>query len=315
MRKRERKVGSAAKSIHAVSEFTHELIKDLARERYSLQAWQRFLSRSWVRSLEDIRKVPARTGSFLRWAVVVAVIGMGIILLALTFHDFRETVPAVALWLPWYAAAVLFVLTHLGMVDDRNGSPHTSLLLPNALSFVRLGLAPLVMWPCLNAPAHPVTGPIFALFLAVLALTDVLDGWLARSRNACTRMGHMLDPVADLAYLTFLAVGLFAAGVLPMPLFALLMVRYPGVSVVVLVLYFARGPAALRPTLVGKATGLATNAVLITVAFMFLLQSSWPPAPWVAWSARVLSLLVVVNLLYLLRQAARWKRSSRFATS
>ena len=97
MRKRERKVGSAAKSIHAVSEFTHELIKDLARECYSAQAWQRFLSRSWVRSLEDIRKVPARTGSFLRWAVVVAVIGVGMILLALTFHDFRETVR------PWHS--------------------------------------------------------------------------------------------------------------------------------------------------------------------------------------------------------------------
>ena len=315
MEKPEHKPGSASKSIYAVSDFTHELIDNLARDRYSLPAWQRFLSRAWVRSLEDIRKAPARTRSFVRWAIVGAVIGIAVVLLALAFHDVREAVTAAALWIPWYAVAVLFGLTHLGMVDDQMGRPHASLLLPNALSFARLSLAPLVMWPCLNAPLHPVTGPIFVLFLAMLAITDVLDGWLARRRNTSTRMGRMLDSLADSAFLTFLAVGLYTAGVLPTLLFALLIMRYCGLPVVVLVLYFARGPAPLRPTVVGKLACLATNVVLLIVAFTHLLQSAWPPATWVAWFTYVLYFLVVMNILYLLRQAATWKRSARLASS
>ena len=302
----EHKSGSGETSHYAVSAFTRELIHEVARDHYSLSAWKTLLSRSWARSLEDISKSPARTRSFWSWAAVVAATGAGIILLALTFETAERALTAMLLWLPWYAGVVFFLLTHLGMVDDSHGMPHQSLLLPNGLSFSRLALAPLVLWPCLQVPVYPVAGPIFALFLAGLSLSDLLDGWVARRQKLCTRMGRMLDVLADLALLTFLAIGLYLAGVIPGPLLLLLVVRYPILLIGVLVMYFARGPAPLRPTLIGKATTFATSIVLLVIAFKTLLPTSWPTALWIEWSIRFLYILIGVNILYLINRGTVW---------
>lgn len=40
-----------------------------------------------------------------------------------------------------------------------------------------------------------------ASIFALIALTDALDGYLARSRNEVTRLGRILDPIADKALL------------------------------------------------------------------------------------------------------------------
>jgi cardiolipin synthase len=288
------------------SAFTRELIDEIARKHYSLRAWQTLLAQSWARSLEDIRKSPARTRSFWRWVVVIAAMGASIILLALWLQTPGQAFTALALWVPWYAGAVFFVLTHLGMVDNSHGVPHQSLLLPNGLSFIRLALAPLVLWPCLQVPVHPVAGPVFALFLAALTLSDLMDGWVARRRNICTRLGRMLDVLADLVLLTFLAVGLYLAGVIPGLLLSLLVVRYPVLLIAVLVMYFARGPASLRPTLIGKATTFATSVVLLAVTFKTLLQISWPTPLLIERSIWFLYLLIGANILYLVYRGANW---------
>ncbi len=300
------KSGASEPPQYAVSAFTEELIDEVAREHYRLDAWQTFLSRSWARSLEDIRKSRARTRSFWRWAAVVGATGAGIILLALMFQSLEQALTAVAWWLPWYAGVVFFILTHLGMADNDEGVPHRSLLLPNGLSFLRLALAPLILWPCLTIPVHPVTGPVFALILAGLSLSDLLDGWLARRRNLCTRLGRMLDFLADLALLTFLAVGLYLAGAIPGLLLLLLVVRYPLFLIAVLILYFARGPASLRPTIIGKATTFATHVVLLVLAFKLLLPTNLPPSLWIEWSLRCLYFLISANILYLFYCAVAW---------
>ena len=232
--------------------------------------------------------------------------GAGIILVAFWLQTPDRALTALAWWLPWYACVVFFLLTHLGMVDDSQGMPHQSLLLPNGLSFIRLALAPLVLWPCLQVPIYPVVGPVFALFLAGLSLLDLLDGWVARRQKLCTRMGRMLDFLADLALLTFLAVGLYLAGAIPGALLLVVVVRYPVVLIGVFVMYFVRGPVALRPSFVGKATTFATSIVLLVIAFKTLLQISWPTPLAVEWFVRFLYLLVGANILYLIKLGVAW---------
>ena len=289
-----------------VSAFTRELIDEVARNHYSLRAWRTFLSRSWLRSLEDIKKSPARTRSAWSWAVIVAAMGASIILLTLWFQTFEQALTALVLWLPWYTGAVFFVLTHLGMVDNSHGVAHQSLLLPNGLSFIRLALAPLVVWPCLQVPIHPVTGPVFALFLAALVLSDLLDGWLARRQDQCTRLGRMLDVIADIVLLTFLAIGLYLAGVIPGLLLILVVVRYPILLIAVLVISFARGPASMHLTLIGKTTTFSTSVVLLAVALRTLLSASWPSPESIEWSFRFLYFLIGANILYLAYRGTNW---------
>jgi cardiolipin synthase len=201
----------------------------------------------------------------------------------------------------------MFVLTHLGMADDDRGLAHGSLLLPNGLSFLRLALAPLVLLPFLPLPVHAVIGPVFALFLAGMSLSDILDGWIARRRDICTRLGRMLDILADLALLTFLAAGLYWVGAIPGSLLWLLVVRYPLMLVGMAILYIARGPVPLSPTFIGKVTTFATSVVLLLIACIFLISAAWPPPIWTDASIWCLQMLIAANILYLFYRGVAWK--------
>ena len=67
--------------------------------------------------------------------------------------------------------------------------------LPNSLTLGRIAISPLVaLLPF--AESWPLRFAGFALFIAV-AVTDYWDGKLARSRNLVTRLGTLLDPLAD----------------------------------------------------------------------------------------------------------------------
>jgi len=67
--------------------------------------------------------------------------------------------------------------------------------LPNALTLLRIFLVPFLVVVLLTK----FTGREFvglAIFL-VAAITDFFDGWVARRRNQMTRLGALLDPIAD----------------------------------------------------------------------------------------------------------------------
>lgn len=294
-------------SHYAVSTFAEELIDDVARDGYSLRAWRTLLSRSWSRSIEDVKNSAERMRSVYWWVAIVAAVGAAVILLTLFLQTPDRALTALVFWLPWYSAAVFFLITHIGMADDDNGTPRRSLFLANGLSFTRLSLAPLVIWPCLQVPVVPAAGPVFALFVISLSLTDLLDGWVARGNKHCTRLGRMLDVLADQALLTFLAAGLYLVGSIPGLLLLLLIARYPLMLAAVFIMYFVRGPAPLRPTLVGRLTTFASSFVLLVIACKILLSLSWPTPASIEWSVRFLYLLIFANMIYLLQRGLGWQ--------
>lgn len=67
--------------------------------------------------------------------------------------------------------------------------------LPIALTLVRIVLVPLLMVFLISSERVNVL--IAAVIFAAAALTDWLDGTVARRRNQVTRLGTLLDPVAD----------------------------------------------------------------------------------------------------------------------
>lgn len=67
--------------------------------------------------------------------------------------------------------------------------------LPNAITIGRIAIAPLLAWlPLLDSWSLRLLA--FVLFV-VAAVTDYVDGFLARSRNLITDLGRLLDPLAD----------------------------------------------------------------------------------------------------------------------
>lgn len=65
--------------------------------------------------------------------------------------------------------------------------------IPNILSFIRLGMVPLFVWLFLSVKSLFWAGVVFAL----AGVTDVLDGTIARRTGSITRLGRVIDPLAD----------------------------------------------------------------------------------------------------------------------
>jgi cardiolipin synthase (CMP-forming) len=91
--------------------------------------------------------------------------------------------------------------------------------LPNALSLLRLFMVPVVVALLLAG-----SGGLAAAFFVLAALTDFLDGRLAR-RAGPTRLGQILDPVADRLMLSSVALVLAIMGLLPVWAVAILVGR------------------------------------------------------------------------------------------
>lgn len=81
---------------------------------------------------------------------------------------------------------------------------------PNLITAARLALAPFVVWGI----ASEAWGTAFLLF-AVAGLSDGLDGFLARRYGLASRLGAILDPLADKALMLAALVGLTWAGIVP----------------------------------------------------------------------------------------------------
>ena len=70
-----------------------------------------------------------------------------------------------------------------------------ALNLPNLLTMLRIVLIPVVLW--LLSRGSPFDCYLAALVYMLAAITDFLDGYLARKRNLVSVLGKFLDPLAD----------------------------------------------------------------------------------------------------------------------
>ena len=95
------------------------------------------------------------------------------------------------------------------------------LTVPNLLSFSRLLGVPLFLWLLLGPHAD---GWALAI-LMVSGITDWADGVLARKLNQMSRLGALLDPVADRLYILATLIGLVLRHVIPLWLAVLLIGR------------------------------------------------------------------------------------------
>jgi len=148
--------------------------------------------------------------------------------------------------------------------------------LPNVLSFLRLAGVPLMIWLILG----PHSDRLAVLVLAAAGFTDWLDGYIARRWHQTSRVGQMLDPVADRLYIMAVVVCLAVRDLVPWWLVVGLVARDVLIALLVPVLR-TRGFSSLPVHFLGKA---ATFNLLY--AFPLILLGAEPGTVWLL--ARVL---------------------------
>ena len=78
--------------------------------------------------------------------------------------------------------------------------PLRSVNLPNSITLIRIASIPLLMWILSSARFATVNGErelLASVVFIAAAMTDGIDGYLARKREQVTTMGILLDPLAD----------------------------------------------------------------------------------------------------------------------
>jgi CDP-diacylglycerol--glycerol-3-phosphate 3-phosphatidyltransferase len=102
----------------------------------------------------------------------------------------------------------------------------------NLLTMLRIALVPFFAWALLADGGHSTTGRLIATALFVLAaVTDRVDGWLARRNDQITDLGKLLDPIADKLLMGTALVILSALGDLPWWVTVVILVREIGITV------------------------------------------------------------------------------------
>lgn len=140
---------------------------------------------------------------------------------------------------------------------------------PNVLTLSRIALVPVFALTLLKGKA---AGALAVIFLA--GLTDVLDGLAARAWNQRTRIGTILDPIADklllsTAFILLTVRSLGFSQVIPLWLTAVVIGR----DILILgggaTIYRLRGPRQFLPTVPGKIS----TVFQVTTVFWVILSN------------------------------------------
>ncbi|MCK9488209.1 MAG: CDP-alcohol phosphatidyltransferase family protein [Xanthomonadales bacterium] len=177
--------------------------------------------------------------------------------------------------------------------------------LPNTITVARILACPLLAWLIIADQART------ALWLAVaVGISDVVDGFLARRFNWQSRLGGLLDPIADKLFLVSAMIALGVTGALPAWLIVLVVVRDLVIVGGAFVYHYRVETLNAAPSVLGKLNTLLQVALVLTA----LASQAGVPVP--AWLLAALvvavALLAVVSggqyvLVWSARARAAWR--------
>jgi CDP-diacylglycerol--glycerol-3-phosphate 3-phosphatidyltransferase len=182
--------------------------------------------------------------------------------------------------------------------------------LPNAITVVRIVMAPVFFWLLLaDAGAD---GPMrwWAAVIFIVAIsTDWVDGWLARRNGLVTDLGKILDPIADKLLTSGALVCLSILGELPWWITIVIVVREVGITVW---RFVELGRGTVVPASSGGKLKTLTQAIAISLFLtpLWTIVGDW--IIWINWAFMILALVLTVwsGLLYV-RDAFRLAREHR----
>ena len=149
-------------------------------------------------------------------------------------------------------------------------------MLPNALSILRIILTVPIVIALLKGQY------LLTILLFLLAgITDALDGWIAKQYSFQSRLGSILDPMADKILLTCTFLTLFWIEILPLWLLLLICARE--IIIVAGALGYFLGEISgasglLQPSLISKFNTVLQIALVL---FLLLIQLAVAFAEWI----------------------------------
>jgi CDP-diacylglycerol---glycerol-3-phosphate 3-phosphatidyltransferase len=142
---------------------------------------------------------------------------------------------------------------------------------PNVLTVLRILLVPVLVVALLDETPN---GDLFAAIVFVVAsLTDLLDGYLARTRDAVTTFGKLMDPIADKLLIVAALVSLVSLDRLEAWVAMVIIAREFAVTVM-------RAIAAERGIVIA-ASWLGKLKTVLQIAAVFALIAANPAPAWV----------------------------------
>lgn len=171
------------------------------------------------------------------------------------------------------------------------------IFIPNLLSIVRIGL----VYPILNNISLG-NFQLGIMFFIIAAITDAVDGFLARKMNWKTNLGKILDPVADKLLLSGTIFILWLNAYIPFYIFVIFFSRDVLILVGASIHMSVIESEVPLPNILGKLT----TAFQIVYIFLILIFQSYS----VEISLILLDILIIsITILSLMVYANSWFKS------
>ena len=171
--------------------------------------------------------------------------------------------------------------------------------LPNKITIGRLASAPFLLAALLLYGHSGVTWyyGVALLIFGLAALSDGLDGYLARTRDRKTRLGTLLDPLADKVLLnsTIIVLATGIGGMYRIPVWFVLIVLCRDLILLAISLClfkrWSQGVMQIKPNWWGK-----TSAVLLMITVVLILfHPHQPPMALIPISIYLTALFTVIS--------------------
>jgi CDP-diacylglycerol---glycerol-3-phosphate 3-phosphatidyltransferase len=178
--------------------------------------------------------------------------------------------------------------------------------IPNVLTLLRILAAPVVVVALLGET--PNGDALAAGVFALAALTDGLDGYIARSRDAVTTFGKLMDPVADKLLIAAALVSLVSLDRLAAWVAMVIIAREFAVTVM-------RVIAAERGIVIA-ASWMGKAKTVLQIAAVFALIAANPAPVWVdvlVYAAVAVTVVSGADYFFGLRRRIEEERAERKA--
>ncbi len=174
---------------------------------------------------------------------------------------------------------------------------HLRSVIPTAITLLRLALAPVFVLCLLAVGQHDGVWRFWAITVFLIAaLSDAIDGYLARRWQVESKLGALLDPIADwvllvTAFVSLTALDLPAELRVPAWVAVVVVTREAILLAGALCIHLSTSQLRVQPTLLGKAAVAAQMTAIVAILAQI------PGHQYILWAAVICTVFSMVDYI------------------